>query len=188
LGVGWYNIGMNTKRTQIARKDISAPLRFILDNGYGPKPMQDVFHFGEGKAVKDTVALKEVSPLTWAYDPYGVDEFVRDESHLYAEYHWIFSGYVFNTLTESDRVDALQQMLGCLMPDGLALVAVRTDAVKGVEHDDGVITKRGTFQTQLDRDGWLWWFSSRSGLGFISTVLTSKPGYCIIRIRRIPER
>ena len=183
-----YNGAMNTERTQMARTGLSAPLRYILQNGYGPTKSQDVLHFGEGKALEDTIALRDNAPMTWAYDPHGLDEYVRDEQLLYSEYDWVYSGYVFNTLTEYDRVGAFHNMMNCVAPGGVAYIAVRTDKVDGIAHEDGVITTRETFQAQRDSIAWQHWFAMELDRGkYIVTVLTKQRSYCIIRVRHLEE-
>lgn len=181
-----YNIGMNSERTQIARKGLTAPMRWILDNDWLPHGGNFALHHGVGKAHEDTKLLKDYCLNTLEYDPNvpGVDD---DDVLMSYEYNNIYSIYVFNTLPPKERERAFKDMIDCLCDGGVALIAVRTDFVKGAECEDGVVTKRGTFQTQLNKYGWQWWFSSRAGTGFMSTVLTSKPGYAIIKIRRLPE-
>ena len=185
---GWreYNIGMNSERTQIARKDVTAPMRYLKDNDWMPNGANFVLHHGVGKAKADTDLLREHCLLTFQYDPNvpGIDD---DSVLMPYEYNSIYSIYVFNTLPPIERMRAFKEMINCLCEGGHAYVAVRTDKVQGTESEDGVVTKRGTFQTQLNKDDWHWWFSSRAGIGFMSTVLTSKPGYAIIKIRRLPE-
>ena len=177
---------MNSERTQIARKGVTAPMRYLEDNGWMPNGGDFVLHHGQGKARADTDLLREFSLLTNPYDPNvpGIDD---DSVLVPYEYNSIYSIYVFNTLPPIERMRALHEMLNCLVEGGNAYVAVRTDKVNGTETEDGVVTKRGTFQTQLNRDDWLVWFSTRHGIGFFSTVLTSKPGYAIIKIRRLQE-
>ena len=93
-----------------------------------------------------------------------------------------FSIFVFNTLTESERIDAFHELLHC---SNDALIAVRTDKVNGEEFEDGVITKRGTFQTQLDCDDWLCFFTQWSRFGFKwPDVLHRGSGFAIIRLER----
>jgi hypothetical protein len=187
-GWGEYNIGMNSERTQIARKGLTAPMRYLRDNGWMPNNANFVLHHGVGKAKADTDLLREHCLLTFQYDPNvpGIDS---DEVLMPYEYDNIYSVYVFNTLPPDVRERAFKKMIDCLadVRGNNAYIAVRTDKVDGVVSEDGVVTKRGTFQTQLNRDDWLVWFSTRAGVGFISTVLTSKPGYAIIKIRRLEQ-
>jgi len=181
-----YNGAMNTQRTQMARTGLSAPLRYVLQNGFGPGPSDEVLHFGEGKALEDTVALRDVAELTWAYDPHGLDDFVSNPKNIETDYDWVYSGYVFNTLTEIDRVGAFHSMMNTVKTGGLAYIAVRTDNVDGIAHEDGVITTRETFQAQRDSVSWQHWFARElDSRKYIVTVLTKQRGYCIIRVRHL---
>lgn len=47
-------------KTAIARKDLSAPMRYMIQRRGAPYGPTRVLHFGEGKAYHDTRAIFEV--------------------------------------------------------------------------------------------------------------------------------
>lgn len=177
---------MNSEKTQIARKTPSAPMRWIVNNFYF-SPFDPVLHFGEGKAFADTELLKNPpygsGPLVVAFDPNSPDEWKRDRAILDQEYFVGVSVYVFNTLLPAARKAAFEDLMGCC--ENL-IIAVRTDKVKGSPAlgCDGVTTKRGTFQTQLDAGAWMEWFQRMSPEGTSVTPLQSNGSYVIISVKR----
>ena len=180
---------MNSEKTQIARKTVSAPMRWIVNNLYF-SPFEDVLHFGEGRAVEDTRLLSNPpygsGPLVFAYDPHSPDLWKRDRARINPELQTYAHGvsiYVFNTLLPSERKAAFEDMLGCC--ENL-IIAVRTDKVKGWEHPltPGVITKRGTFQTQLNAEQWVNWFKRESPVRSSVSLLHKAGHFCIIEVSR----
>ena len=133
---------MNSEKTQIARKGLSAPMRVILDK-YGPLLKgKRILHFGEGKAYEDTLALTTLGPCL-AYDPHSKFEYSRDEGLLDFEYDLIVSNYVFNTLPPVERQEAFNKI-----KHTPCIITVRADRANGSVFADGVVTSRGTFQKQ----------------------------------------
>lgn len=184
-GLLQYSWSMNSERTQMARKTTSAPMRWIVDNFYF-SAFDSILHFGEGKAFQDTELLKNNGSLVYAYDPNSPHSHKRDASIIYPGFHQYDVGvsvYVFNTLEPVARKQALQDMLGCCRH---CLVAVRTDKVNGEQRlgMDGVITKRNTFQTQLDADAWVEWFTRMSPEKTSVKVLHKTSGYVILGINK----
>lgn len=146
---------MNSELTQIARTQVSAPTQYIIDNLF---LRGKVLHFGEGKAYADTTALALVPGVDYVqpYDPFSPDEWKRDDAVLRGcQYDYVVCNYVLNTLKPVQRANALMEMFY----SGLrAYITVRIDKVNGVPESDGVVTKRGTFQTQLSSEEWICWF------------------------------
>jgi hypothetical protein len=145
---------MNSEKTQIARTKVSAPTQFIVDNAL---VFGDVLHFGEGKAFADTSALDALPNVNYVqpYDPNSPDEWKRNDSVLRGcNYDFSVCNYVLNTLTEIDRRKAF---LDAFMSSLYTIFTVRIDKVAGEPLSDGVITKRGTFQTQLTAEEWICW-------------------------------
>lgn len=180
---------MNSERTQITRKSPSAPMRWIVNNLYF-SPFEDVLHFGEGRAFEDTRALQNPpygsGPLVVAYDPNSPVYFKRDAALIDPEVRTYAHGvsiYVFNTLLPAARKAAFEDMMGCC--ENL-IIAVRTDKVNGtpVPGYDGVTTKRGTFQTQLNAGEWAAWFKRVSPEGTSVKVLQRNGSYVILDINR----
>ncbi len=180
---------MNSAKTQMTRKNVSAPMRWIVNNLYF-SPFEDVLHFGEGKAFEDTRLLSNPpygsGPLVFAYDPNSPDVYKRDRQRLHPEFITYAHGvsiYVFNTLLPSEREMAFGDMMRCC--DNL-IIAVRTDKVNGtpVLGYDGVTTSRDTFQTQLSADAWVEWFERVSPDRTSVEVLHKTSTYVILGIKR----
>jgi len=178
---------MNSAKTQITRKNVSAPMRWIVNNLYF-SPFEDVLHFGEGKAFEDTEALRlplyGSGPYVMAFDPNSPHVWKRDRTIINPEFYTYAHGvsiYVFNTLLPSERKAAFEDMMRCC---NNLIIAVRTDEVTGIPHADGVMTSRGTFQTQLDAGQWVEWFKRVSPEGTSVTLLQSNGSYVILDIKR----
>lgn len=148
-----YSEGMNSGATAIARTKVSAPTQWITEHAY---VYGNVLHYGEGKAFHDTAALSALPQVdnVDAYDPNSPDPL----KHVIpggCTYDYVVSNYVLNTLTPAEREDAFINgfLSGCY-----SIWTVRLDKVEGDPIFDGVLTKRGTFQTQLKAEDWIVWF------------------------------
>lgn len=180
---------MNSAKTQITRKNVSAPMRWIVNNLYF-SPFEDVLHFGEGKAFADTEALRlppyGSGPYVMAFDPNSPHVWKRDRQIINPEFYTYAHGvsiYVFNTLLPKDRDEAFYDMLACC---NRCYIAVRTDRVPGHPHPltPGVITQRGTFQTQLNAEQWQAWFLRVSPEWASVSLLHNGGHFCIIEVSR----
>ena len=173
---------MNSERTQIVRSTTSAPMRWIIKN-VEFSPFENVLHFGEGKAFEDSHALAHGGPLVKAFDPNSPHVWKRDRAILDQRYDVGVSVYVFNTLLPADRAKAFKDMLACCQR---CVIAVRTDKVNGspVLGYDGVTTKRGTYQTQLNADAWREWFLRMSPEWASVGALHKTSAYVILDIKR----
>lgn len=170
---------MNSERTQIKRKQVSAPTRWII----GHIDLNDKFilHYGEGKAFEDTRVLSAFSgSFVATYDPHTE---ANDPSVLDVQYDVGISNYVFNTLLPATRAKAFSDMLACCKR---CIIAVRTDKVNGspVLGYDGVTTSRDTFQTQLSADAWVEWFERMSPDRTSVEVLHNGGHFAIIDVWR----
>lgn len=145
--------------TAMTRKSVSAPMRYLAQRRGAPYGPMEVLHFGEGKAYEDTKYLTRNGANVTPYDPNSEHEYTRDASRLDQHYDLGIAIYVFNTLQPAARKNALEKLLRCCSQ---AIIAVRTDKVHGEPWQDGVFTKRGTFQTQLNVAGWIDWFYANS--------------------------
>lgn len=143
-------------KTQIARKDVSVPTRWIVNN---VKLSGSVLHFGEGKAFQDTERIRQQSLVTnvVGYDPNSPIPEHRVLPH--EDFDYGVSNYVFNVLPNSERWLALHDLMDSVVE---AIVSVRLDKVKGQPFQDGVITSIGTFQTQLTAAEWVAWFANNA--------------------------
>lgn len=176
---------MNSEKTQIHRRYTTAPTRWLLEH-VDFSSYKTMLHFGEGKAYPDTSAFEELGLSVWAYDPGSPQEWKRDSKFInpsFGLYDVGVSNYVFNTLLPKDRDEAFYDMLACC---NRCYIAVRTDRVPGHPHPltPGVITQRGTFQTQLNAEQWQAWFLRVSPKGTSVTLLQSNGSYCILDIKR----
>jgi SAM-dependent methyltransferase len=128
---------MTAHKTARARKTISAPMKYLSENGllggvmldYGCGKGFDADHFGMYK-----------------FDPYYTDgEIVRGDGVImgsdYATFDLITCNYVINVL-EGDiaKRNVIENIYSMLRPGGKAYIAVRRDVTK-----PGV-TKTGTYQ------------------------------------------
>jgi len=174
---------MNSEKTQIARRSVTAPTRWLLEH-VDFSSYRSLLHFGEGRAFPDTSAFEELGLSVWAYDPRSPDEYKRDRrlvNTYYSLYDVGVSNYVFNTLLPQDRKSAFLDMLTCC---NRCLISVRTDRVPGDPGADGVITQRGTFQTQLTKEQWQAWFLRVSPEWATVNVLHNGGHFCIIEVSR----
>lgn len=169
---------MNSGATAITRKTVSAPTRWILDNYF---VHGRVLHYGEGKAYKDTQALRNVAESVDAYDPNSEDEDKRTREPG-CHYDLVVCNYVLNTLLPQEREDVF---IDAFLAGLDSVFTVRLDKVMGQPHEDGVITQRGTFQTQLTSEEWIIWLytAMQSLVGkYRVQVLRKTSSYMIVRV------
>ena len=176
---------MNSEKTQIARRYTTAPTRWLLEH-VDFSSYKTMLHFGEGRAFPDTSAFEEQGLSVWAFDPNSPDEWKRDSKFIDPSlglYDVGVSNYVFNTLLPKDRDEAFYDMLGCC---NRCYIAVRTDRVPGHPHPltPGVITQRGTFQTQLNAAQWQAWFLRVSPEWASVSLLHNGGHFAIISVSR----
>ena len=146
---------MDSGKTAIARTKVSAPTQWLIDNyGFYGK----ILHFGEGKAYQDTQALRDLPGVdsVEAYDPNSAHLHKRVLPPVGAGFDYVVCNYVLNVLPEEDRSAALVAAFGRGLYN---IFTVRLDKVEGKPYDDGVITSKGTFQSQLDEYEWFDWIA-----------------------------
>lgn len=136
-----------SSKTAITRKTVSAPLRWLLANGL---IKGRACNWGEGKAFIDTNEMFAVTGDAWGYDPFS-SVFTHRTLPPGMKFDTIYVGYVLNTLDTDESTQCVSDVLDRLAPGGTAYFAVRFDDVHGVPYQDGVITRRGTFQTNVYR-------------------------------------
>lgn len=171
---------MNSGKTAISRKRVSAPMAYLAKRRGAPYNMV-VLHFGEGKAYEDTKYLRRNGSYVIPYDPNSDDP---DTSNpIWLNMHWNLGVaiYVLNTLEHHERREALRQLQESC---DTIILAMRTDKIKGTPYQDGVITKRGTFQTQLNAGAWMEWCKRMSPEWASVEVLHKASGYVILDVRR----
>ena len=169
---------MNSEKTQIARRYITAPTRWLLE--HVDFAYKTVLHHGEGKAFPDTRALTEAGAQVRSYEPSSSDAFTATWP-VDNFFDIGVSNYVFNTLTMHDRKSAFLDMLNCC---NRCLISVRTDRVSGMPHADGVITQRGTFQSQLGAGQWVDYFRRVSPEWASVSLLHNGGHFAIIDVSR----
>lgn len=128
----------------LLKNNILSKEDYILDYGCG---------FG-----KDITYLKENSfKYVWGYDKYIPNYSNRDyQEQLYSQ---IYCFYVLNTIeNNTERIETLQNIYSLLNTNGTAYIAVRSidEFYKNksklyIEHKDGIITTRHTFQKYFSR-------------------------------------
>jgi hypothetical protein len=146
-------MNMNSGATAIRRQAVSAPTEWIVEN---QMVWGNVCHFGEGHAYMDTDAIRQMpqTDSVFAYDPNSEDDHKRTLP-LGSPFDYIVSNYVLNVLEPDEREAALILMY---RKANYSLITVRLDKVEGQPFEDGVITQRDTFQTQLKAEEWVLWF------------------------------
>jgi len=125
----------NSKKTAMTRKKLSAPMRYLLDNGFFPRggARLDCLDYGCGKGFDaDFCGFDK-------YDPHfeGVDSLLPHN-----HYDIITCNYVLNTLpTMTDVHSVIWDIQAHLKEDGVAYISVRNDK-KNLNGE----TKIGTWQ------------------------------------------
>lgn len=176
-----YTCSMNSERTQIARRNTSAPTRWIV--GHVDLDYRFVLHHGEGKAFQDTDAMRDAGGIVYAYDP---NTEANDINIMLGHYDVAISNYVFNVLPYHERVAAWWQLL---QSSTRVLVSVRTDvsAPRGRDWEksgDGWTTARGTFQCIQSAAWWEEWFTAHSPEETSVNVLHDGGHFAIIDVWR----
>ena len=132
-------------RTMIARREISAPTRFLVGAMSPVVSWQEstLLHHGEGRAYMDSNAFRREGATVTAYDPNS--EFSERREMPCAHFHFVVSNYVLNTLPPETRDRVRDEIL---LSGTCAFISVRADfdGISGTKYADGVITSRGTFQ------------------------------------------
>ena len=174
-----YTWGMNSEMTQIHRRYTTAPTRWLLE--HVDFVGKTVLHHGEGKAFPDTRALAKAGALVRPYEPASSDLSYTAHWPALQRFDVAVSNYVFNTLNPYWRELAFNELMKVCQS---ALIAVRTDRVPGDPCQDGVLTQRQTFQTQLNRHQWVEWFTDVSPEGCTVNLLHNGGHFCIIEVSR----
>jgi hypothetical protein len=156
---------MNSEATAIARTSVSAPVQWLVDNNY---LYGLVCNFGEGKAFKDTEAMSDLPEVggCFPYEP-NSPVIAKRNMPMGCPFNFVVANYVLNTLTPDARAEAFLQ---AYIAGQYAIFTVRLDRVDGEPFEDGVITKRGTFQKSF----------SRSECEELGRVLTYNSSFAII--------
>jgi len=146
------------EKTAISRKEPSAPLIDLLQTDL---IQGDVLDYGGGKGI-DFLFLefikKKIKPHYW--DPNFMQTKVGKNSlfvpfetkfedfYKNKKFDTVLVTYVLNVLPPEERKQVIDHVLSILKPNGVAIFTVRgpKDKISGKSHEDGVITKKGTFQ------------------------------------------
>ena len=147
------------------RNAVSAPMRHILPLMLG----KSVLHYGEGKAFLDTQALQDRGYDVSVYEPFGPDP-LKWEVKEGALFDTVVSVYVLNSIVPGVRKNVIEHML---MLGNRVIAAVRTDKINGSPYEDGVRTKRGTFQKQFKKDD----------LEKLGDIIGRGSGYAIVELK-----
>lgn len=141
---------MNPHKTAITRKKPSRPCKTI-EHLLTPT----VVDYGCGKG-EDKDYLNSKGVLCLGYDKYN-PEYNETKPSLIGR--TVMCNFVLNTIPLQERIEVIND----LKQAENIFISVRTDKVKGKIKDDGVITSKGTFQTQLKADEWLSFFREHLG-------------------------
>jgi len=129
-------------KTAISRTGLSAPTRYLLDNGL---VRGKVFQQGRGKADHDAEEMAKVASSYSEYDP----NYAPSRSALRKKYDTVVSNFVLNTLPPTIRDSAWKDIQRTVGRGGTAYISVRSTgdkSIRGEPSEDGVITDKGTFQ------------------------------------------
>jgi DNA phosphorothioation-associated putative methyltransferase len=146
-------------KTAIKRNEGSAPIRFLVKNGFLARALYEIFDWGCGRS-DDLIYLSGLGYTVDGFDPnhktpegfYGISpDKVYGTDRVY---NWVHCGYVLNVLpSHSDRMKVLTEIYDFLPDGGRLSVAVRPS--KEVEgsitskwrpFSDGWLTSAQTFQ------------------------------------------
>lgn len=142
--------------TAIHRKNISAPLKKILDLNILDFN-QEILDYGCGHGY-DLTYLQKLG-----YKATGYDKFIKTHSNDdYQKYTYdiIYCFYVLNTIEdEKERIEAISNIIKSLNKNGQAYIAIRSieelNSQKKdsyIKYKDGIITKKSTFQKYFTQE------------------------------------
>lgn len=178
-----YTRGMNMKSTQMSRKGVSAPTKWILEH-QSFDSTDYVLHHGEGKAYRDTGAIAECGAVVVPYDPYSFYPSTRRKGILTERYYdYAISNYVLNVIPPEDRGTVLQEIITNAR---VSYITVRLDIRTTGGYTvlkDGIINRNGSFQTVLSPDEWISWFVLNiDNPGFTFSLAHRASGYLTVKV------
>ena len=165
--------------TAISRSTISAPLRYLINSSSAFSKHikhESLYHCGSGKAYQDSNYLKSISHQYTEYDPYHGKHQLKTQVHTI-----IVCFYVLNILPKIERTLAWETLANSLDSSGSIYLAVRCDNTKGKTYQDGVITKRNTFQVRYSEQKLI---HEAKNTGLSTTILHKTSGYILSNHRR----
>ena len=126
----------NSKKTAITRKKLSAPMRYLLDNGFFPREARrllTVLDFGCGKGFDaDFCGFAK-------YDPHFFPDKMMIQSKCW---DIVVCNYVLNVIPDlTSRMAVIWDIQNTLLDDGVAYISIRNDK-KNLNGE----TKIGTWQ------------------------------------------
>ena len=153
-------------KTAIRRRDLSAPMRFLVESKV-VRPEWSVFDYGCGVGA-DVEMLKGLGFEAAGWDPFHHAEEPKLEADV------VHLGYVLNVIDDpEEREEVLRDAYGLAR---VALsVAVRTttsgpEPLGDAPDADGIITSRGTFQKYFTEDEFL---------DLLASTLNGRPVRCL---------
>lgn len=145
----------NSYKTAIQRKNLSTPMKFLLDEGLLNGQRMLDYGCGRGTDVDILVSVLRIESMD-KYDPYWTSGFFIQRFHdglqvnrnrRQVRYDLVTCNYVLNVLPKEEWQEVLDAIHDCLDDNGIAYISVRNDKnnLKGV-------TKTGTYQTFVELD------------------------------------
>jgi len=166
-------------KTSIFRSGASAPMKVIIAKGLLSKGSS--INFGKGRFNHDTDEMKKITGHSVGYDYV----YLPDIEVLGSSYDYLFASYVVNTLPRQARSYVWVQMSEICR--GIAFVAARTDLIKGIPDDDGIITSKKTWQKSYKKNELV-----EEALDFFDHVIEikGKSGFSLVACSHqlLPER
>jgi len=169
---------VNSKKTAISRRGISAPLKRLIALGEFEVPHHDwpsekILHHGAGRRNNpDRAELDRCGSYVYHYDPYHG---ASARSPLGCSgFDKVFSAYVLNVLPTSARLAATEDIVNSMSPSGSAYIAVRSHKNMNVgpkwsDFDDGHLVPNKGFQKGFASSE-LYWFL----LDYFDSVVVEK--------------
>jgi SAM-dependent methyltransferase len=140
---------MNSANTAISRTKPSTPIQVLL-----PKLKGKVLDFGGGKGY-DYLYLKQNNIDAYYWDPNYIFKKIKNECPFEENsFDTITCTYVLNTLAKNERNEVIKHIQRLLTKNGKAYISVRStkEKVEGIPHEDGVLTKKKTFQKLFNKN------------------------------------
>lgn len=172
--------------TAIKRKKISKPMEYLVDNNFILKK-HNILDYGCGYGF-DIYELDNLGFNITGYDKYILP--YKNNSNIYnKKFDIITSHYMFNVIPSlEERSSTLKNMVSLLNKNGSIFITVRNNKeFKRINknsissYNDGIVTKKNTFQKYFSNDEIISFISSTVKNAIITTIKDND--YLLIQIQ-----